>query len=138
MGLRNLSKTAGKEFLQPTCRECTTKEMYVSRENVKRYLINHLISTILSGQCFVFLFRRGSEQLQQGDMNTRDAIPNTTKEVRYQIKLDPARLTLLSFGCADGVDGSKSYHMVVEHLLGRKFERNEENCFLKCCGISGR
>ncbi len=26
-------------------------------KNVKRYLINHLISTMLSGQCFVFLFR---------------------------------------------------------------------------------
>jgi hypothetical protein len=27
----------------------------------KRYLINHLISTMLSGQCFVFLFRQGTE-----------------------------------------------------------------------------
>jgi hypothetical protein len=71
-------------------------------------------------------------------MNTRDAIPNTTKEVCYQIKLDPEGLALLSFRCADGVDGRKSYHMVVEHLLGRKFERNKENGFLKCCGVSGR
>jgi hypothetical protein len=71
-------------------------------------------------------------------MNTRDAIPNTTEEVGYQIKLDPEGLTLLSFRHADGVDGHESYHMVVEHLLGRKFERNKENCFLKCCGISGR
>jgi hypothetical protein len=71
-------------------------------------------------------------------MNTRDAIPNTTKEVCYQIKLDLEGLTLLSFGCADGVDGRKSYHMVVEHLLGRKFERNDKNCFVKCCGVSGR
>jgi hypothetical protein len=55
-------------------------------------------------------------------MNTRDAIPNITKEVRYQIKLDPEGLMLFSFGRADGVDGGKSYHMVVEHLLGRKFE----------------
>jgi hypothetical protein len=62
-------------------------------------------------------------------MNTRDAIPNTTKEVRYQIKLDPEGLRLLSFGCADGVDGRKSYHMVMEHLLGRKFERNQEIWF---------
>jgi hypothetical protein len=70
-------------------------------------------------------------------MNTRDAIPNTTKEVGYRIKLDPEGLTLLSLGRADDVDGRESYHMVVEHLLGRKFERNEENCFLKFCGISG-
>jgi hypothetical protein len=71
-------------------------------------------------------------------MNTRDANPNTTEEVRYQIKLDPEGSTLLSFGRADGVDGCESYRMVVEHFLGRKFERNKENCFLKCCGISGR
>ena len=51
-------------------------------------------------------------------MNTRDAIPNTTKEVRYRIKLDPEGLMLLSFGRAVGVDGCKSYDMVVEHLLG--------------------
>jgi hypothetical protein len=71
-------------------------------------------------------------------MNTRDAIPNTTKEVCYQIKLDPEGFTLLSFGCADGVDGGKSYHMVVEHLLGRKFERDQAIWFLKCCGLSRR
>jgi hypothetical protein len=71
-------------------------------------------------------------------MNTRDAIPNTTKEVRYQIKLDPEGLTLLSFGRADSVDGHESYHMVVEHLLGRKFKRNQKIWFLKCCGLSRR
>jgi hypothetical protein len=71
-------------------------------------------------------------------MNTRDAIPNKTKEVCYQIKLDPEGLMLLSFGCADGVDGRKSYHMVVEHLLGRKFGRNQEIWFLKCCALSRR
>ncbi len=71
-------------------------------------------------------------------MNTRDAIPNTTKEVCYQIKLDPGGLMLLSFGRADSVDGRESYHMVVEHLLGKKFERNEDNCSLKYCGVSGR
>jgi hypothetical protein len=38
--------------------------------NVKHYLINHLISTMLSGQCFVFLFRRLTERPHQGvDMN---------------------------------------------------------------------
>ena len=35
--------------------------------NVKRYLINHLISTMLSGQCFVFLFCQLTEQPHQGD-----------------------------------------------------------------------
>jgi hypothetical protein len=93
---------------------------------------------ILSGQCFVFLFRQGTEQPHQGNMNTRDTIPNTTKEVCYQIKLDLEGLMLLSFGRADGVDGCKSYHMVVEHFLGRKFERNQEIWFLKCCGLSRR
>jgi hypothetical protein len=39
-------------------------------QNVKRYLINHLISTMLSGQCFVFLFCRLTEQPHQvDDMN---------------------------------------------------------------------
>jgi hypothetical protein len=38
--------------------------------NVNRYLINHLISTMLSGQCFVFLFCQLTEQPHQGnDMN---------------------------------------------------------------------
>ncbi len=68
-------------------------------------------------------------------MNTRDAIPNTTKEVRYQIRLDPERLTYLSSVCVDGGDGRISYHMVVEHLSGRKLERNKEICSLKFCGI---
>ncbi len=50
--------------------------------NVKHYLINHLISMMLSGRCFVFLFHQGTEQPHQGDVNTRVAIPNTTEEVR--------------------------------------------------------
>jgi hypothetical protein len=49
---------------------------------LKRYLINHLISMMLSGQCFVFLFRQGTERPHQGNVNTRVAIPSTTKEVR--------------------------------------------------------
>ncbi len=70
-------------------------------------------------------------------MNTRYAIvPNTTKEVRYQIRLYPERLMYLSSVRVDGGDGRISYHMVVEHLLGRKLERNEEICALKFCGIS--
>jgi hypothetical protein len=59
-------------------------------------------------------------------MITGDAIPNTTKEVRYRIKLDPEGLMLLSFGRADGVDGRKS------------FQRNQEIWFLNCCGLSRR
>jgi hypothetical protein len=34
---------------------------------------------------FVFLFRQGTDQPHQGDVNTREAIPNTTKRGRYQI-----------------------------------------------------
>jgi hypothetical protein len=37
-----------------------------------------LLVNLVSGQCFVFLFRQGTEQLHQGDVNTREAIPNTT------------------------------------------------------------
>ncbi len=51
-------------------------------ETLKRYLINHLISMMLSGQCFVFFFRQGTERPHQGDVNTGVAIPNTTEEVR--------------------------------------------------------
>ena len=38
--------------------EYIASSTYLWRSNIKRYLINHLISTMLSGQCFVFLFRR--------------------------------------------------------------------------------
>jgi hypothetical protein len=69
-------------------------------------------------------------------MNTRDPIPNTTKEVCYRIRLDLERLTYLSSIRVDGGDGCISYHMVVEHLSGRKLERNKEICALKFCGIS--
>jgi hypothetical protein len=57
-------------------------------------------------------------------------------DVRYQIRLDPERLTYLSSIRVDGGDGCISYHMVVEHLSGRRLERNEEICALKFCGIS--
>jgi hypothetical protein len=103
---------------------------------LKLYLINHLIPTMLSGRCFVFLFHQGTEQPHQGNMNTRGAIHHTTKEVRYRIKLDLEGLPLLSFGRADGVDGRESYHMVVEHLVGRKSETNGEICVLKYCGVA--
>jgi hypothetical protein len=48
---------------------------------------------------FCLFFHRGTEQPHQGNMNTRDAIPNTTKEVHYQIRLDPEKLTYLSYTC---------------------------------------
>ena len=41
----------------------------IQKQNVKRYSINHLLSTILGRRCFVFLFRQLTEQLHQGDMN---------------------------------------------------------------------
>jgi hypothetical protein len=72
---------------------------------VKRYLINHLISMMLSGQCFVFLFRQGTEQPHQGDVNTRVAIPNTTKEVRNRIMLDPEIPENPSFVYGEGGGG---------------------------------
>jgi hypothetical protein len=49
---------------------------------------------IISGLNFVFLFCQGTEQLLQGDMNTRSAIPNTSKEVQYQTRLDPVVATV--------------------------------------------
>ena len=68
----------------------------------KCYLINYLLSMILGGQCVVFLFHQGTEQLHRGNLNTRDYIPITTKEVRYQIRLDPDGVVMLSFGLAGG------------------------------------
>ena len=53
--------------------------------HVKRYLINHLIFTMLSGQCFVFLFRQGTEWPYQGDVNTREAIPEKVEVGGYLI-----------------------------------------------------
>jgi hypothetical protein len=83
---------------------------------------------MLSGQCFVFLFRQGTERPHQGDVNTRVANPNTTKEVRNRIMLDPAILENPSFVCGDGGGGQKSYCLVVEHLQDRKLNRDLEFC----------
>ncbi len=47
----------------------TSKLLKDCEKMLKRYLINHLISAMLSEQCFVFLFRQGTEQLHQGGMN---------------------------------------------------------------------
>ncbi len=68
--------------------------LFGATENVKCYLINKLLSMIINGQNYVFLFRQGTEQPHQGDMNTRVAIPNTSKEVHYQIRLDPEVATV--------------------------------------------
>ncbi len=59
-------------------------------------------------------------------MNTRDAIPNTTKEVCYQIRIDPDGAVMLSFGHAGGRGERKSYHMVVEQPPSRTGEKNGE------------
>jgi hypothetical protein len=55
-------------------------------------------------------------------LNTRHAIPNTTKEVHYQIRLDPDGAVMLSFGCAGCGGDPKSYHMVMEQPLGKIVE----------------
>ncbi len=83
---------------------------------------------MLSGQCFVFLFRRGTEQPHQGNVNTRAAIPNTTKEVRYQIMLDPEIPEHPSFVYGDGGGGRISYPLVAEHLQGRILNKDREFC----------
>jgi hypothetical protein len=46
-------------------------------------------------------------------LNTRDAIPNTTKEVLYQIRLDPDEAAMLSFGRVGSGGEKKSYHLVM-------------------------
>ncbi len=83
---------------------------------------------MLSGQCFVFLFHQGTERPHQGDVNTRVAIPNTTKEVRNRIMLDPEIPENPSFVYGDGGGGRISYPLVVEHLQGRKLNRDLEFC----------
>ncbi len=83
---------------------------------------------MLSGRCFVFLFRRGTEQLHQGDVNTRVAIPNTTEEVRNQIMLDPEIPEKPSFVYGDGGGVWMSYRPVVERLLGKILNRDLEFC----------
>jgi hypothetical protein len=70
--------------------------------------------------------RQGTEQPHQGDVNRRDAIHNTTEDVSYQIRLDLNGAAMLSFGCAGGRGEHKSYHMVVEQLLGKTMEKNGE------------
>jgi hypothetical protein len=59
-------------------------------------------------------------------LNTRDAIPNTTKEVCYQIRLDPDGSAMLSFGRVGSGGECKSYHMVGEQPPGKTVEKNGE------------
>ncbi len=61
-------------------------------------------------------------------MNTRVAILNTTKKVRYRIILDLEIPKLPSFMSGDGEGGRISYCLVVEHLQGRKLNRDLEFC----------
>jgi hypothetical protein len=61
-------------------------------------------------------------------MNTRLAIPNTTKEVSYRIMLDTEIPEHPSFVYGDGGGGWISYCLVVEHLQGRKLNRDYEFC----------
>jgi hypothetical protein len=44
-------------------------EIIIYYMHVESYLINHLLSKILGGRCFVFLFRQLTEQPYLGDMN---------------------------------------------------------------------
>ena len=83
---------------------------------------------MLSGRCFVFLFRQGTERPHQGGVNTRVAIPNTTKKVRNQIMLDPEIPGNLSFVYGDGGGVWISYRPVVVHLLGKISNRDLEFC----------
>jgi hypothetical protein len=83
---------------------------------------------MLSGQCFVFLFRQGTERPHQGDVNTRVAIPNTTEEVRNRIILDPEIPENPSFVYGDSGGGQTSYRLVVERLQGKKLNRDLEFC----------
>jgi hypothetical protein len=56
-------------------------------------------------------------------VNTRDAIPNTTKDVRYQIRLDLDGAVMLSFGHAGGRGERKSYHMDVKQPPSKTVEK---------------
>ncbi len=81
---------------------------------------------MLSGQCFVVLFRQGTERPHQGNVNTGVAIPNTTKEVCNRIMLDTEMIEQPSFVYEDGGGVWISYPPVVEHLLGKISNRDLE------------
>jgi hypothetical protein len=61
-------------------------------------------------------------------VNTRAAIPNTTKELRNQIMLDTEITENPSFVYGDGGGVWISYCPVVEHLLGKILNRDLEFC----------
>jgi hypothetical protein len=71
-------------------------------------------------------------------MNTRVAIPNTTKEVCYQIRLDPEIPEHPSFVYGDGGCGRISYCLVTEHLQGRRLDRDGEFYVLGSSCHTGR
>ena len=48
-------------FESPTHRLSRGNAIDRAKKALNHYLINHLISTMLSGQCFVFLFCQGTE-----------------------------------------------------------------------------
>ena len=90
------------------------------------------------GQCFVFLFHQGTERPHQGDVNTREAIPNTTEEVRYRIRLDLEILNHVSLTHGDSGGGQIYYHMAAEHLHGRRLNRDEEFYAVGFCDHTGK
>jgi hypothetical protein len=61
-------------------------------------------------------------------VNTRVAIPKTTKEVRNRIMLDPEIPENPSFVYGDGGGVRISYRLVVKRLQGKKLNRDLESC----------
>jgi hypothetical protein len=55
-------------------------------------------------------------------LNARDAIPNTAKEVCYQIRLDLDGVAMLSVRRAGSGGERKSYHMVMVQPPGKTVE----------------
>ncbi len=117
-----LRRSVRDEKIFPTRRGCDWCQ------TLKRYLINHLISMMLSGQCFVFLFCQGTERPHQGDVKNGVAIPNTTEEVHNRIMLDPEMIEQPSFVYGDSGGVWISYRPVVKHLLGKISNRDLEFC----------
>lgn len=58
-----------------------------THQNVKRYLINHLLFTILSVQYFVLLFHWGTEQPHQGKTKQEALLPVRLSQVSQGVLL---------------------------------------------------